>query len=268
MSWNPDYNLNMIDVSRHQGTPDWKEVKEKNPNIKAIFNRVSVGDYYLDNAFQTNYDNQIDAGFNVGVYFVVHPNTNFSGMQRKFREGLDGREPDAIVVDCEKAKHWTMPRISTVRSYTYDTFQWVTDEFPNATILNYTAKWYWVVWIGNVSWVNDYPIILASYPDVTAFTGYKQAKSFKDIESNLRYLQAFPLKPSYMTNVRGWQFSEKGQIAGIDTTSTDLDLLDPVLYNKIWEKESNQPEFNIDMAIDNINEILSEIQRNYKEKSE
>lgn len=264
MTWPREYNLHMIDLSKHQGTPDWNIVKQRNPDIKCIFNRVSVGDYYIDPAFQVNYDGQNNAGFDTGVYFVPHPNTSFVGMKEKFLAGLDGRKPKAIVVDCEKGKNWIMPSKARVIDYTYNTFDWVLREFPNAKILNYTAKWYWQEWIGNVSFTNEFPIIIASYPYVyDSYDGYRQAENFIEIIDALPHLNNFPLLPSYMTNVRGWQFSEKGRISGIDTSSTDLDLFDPVLYNEIWKEQPTQPSFDIDKAIQDISNILEEIRYNY-----
>ena len=60
-----------IDVSRYQGTINWGSVKADpfKPEFAAI--RATVGDYYSDPEYRTNYLAATNAGFIATAYHVI-----------------------------------------------------------------------------------------------------------------------------------------------------------------------------------------------------
>jgi lysozyme len=63
-----------IDVSHHQGTIDWKKVKEA--GVAYVFIKLTQGAGFLDPMFATNWQNANAAGLLCGPYHFYSPNEN------------------------------------------------------------------------------------------------------------------------------------------------------------------------------------------------
>ncbi|MED1954138.1 GH25 family lysozyme [Brevibacillus centrosporus] len=66
-------NIKIIDVSRHQGTIDWKKVATD--GVKGVFIKATEGIGYTDPLFRANVQGALAAGLKVGFYHYCRPET-------------------------------------------------------------------------------------------------------------------------------------------------------------------------------------------------
>ncbi|MGG0939851.1 glycoside hydrolase family 25 protein [Brevibacillus centrosporus] len=69
-------NIKIIDVSRHQGTIDWKKVATD--GVKGVFIKATEGIGYTDPLFRANVQGALAAGLKVGFYHYCRPETGNS----------------------------------------------------------------------------------------------------------------------------------------------------------------------------------------------
>ena len=102
-----------IDVSRWQGTIDWKKVKAteyKGAMLRAVGNRNGVP--YIDPTFEDNYANAKAAGLDVGVYYYTNASCEKLADQELavLRKALVGKEMTMpVAVDLESPSLAGMP---------------------------------------------------------------------------------------------------------------------------------------------------------------
>ena len=72
-----EYEIHGIDISKHQGTIDWKLVKhpDETKNIDFIFIRATYGDQ-KDKLYNINWQSATDLNFTIGAYHYYWPNKN------------------------------------------------------------------------------------------------------------------------------------------------------------------------------------------------
>lgn len=65
----------IIDVSKYQGTIDWKVVKQKNPKIEGVYIKATEGVGYVDPKFEKNATGASAAGLDIGFYHFATLNS-------------------------------------------------------------------------------------------------------------------------------------------------------------------------------------------------
>jgi lysozyme len=181
-----------VDVSRYQGEIDWKKVAAAGYKFAAI--RATVGDFYTDPRFYTNWTNAKKAGFLVVAYHVVVPYNYGDKQIHRYKDVLDGRENDLpVVLDIER--HDNMSD-AAVTHCIKDCIADVVLHFKRKPLI-YTARYFWKDHVLPSSDWAKYDLWVASYT-----TGA-------------------PIMPPGWTTWKIWQYSGTGKVPGV---SGDCDV--------------------------------------------
>jgi lysozyme len=181
-----------IDVSRWQGQIDWQRVKAG--GYRYAFIRATIGDGYVDPRFYANWSAARQAGLLLSAYHVITPNTDAAKQTRRFLDVLDDRAADLpLVIDVERRDGMGAPAITACVRNCARLLQEATARPP----IIYTARWYWNSNVLPDSGWRTYDLWVASYT------------------SN-------PIIPRDWKTWRFWQYSERGRVAGVSSTFTDL----------------------------------------------
>ena len=219
-----------IDISRYQGFIDW--VKVAAAGYKFAIIRCSVGNYYIDPTFESNWDGARAAGLQVGAYHVVRADNSAESQVLKLRGVLDGNDPKLIVLDAEvtptgmsqaaieRAHYWMVRR---------------TREFyvPRGTeVWIYTAAYWWNPNIGQQQWVveDGYPLWVAAYGD-NNFQGDNQP-DWAEVPTKLI--------PIGWTTYEAHQFMSRGRVPGI-IGNVDLDTMRENSFVRVWGQAAPPP---------------------------
>lgn len=181
-----------IDVSRYQGEIDWKKVAAAGYKYAAI--RATVGDFYTDPRFYTNWTNAKKAGFLVVAYHVVVPYNYGDKQIHRYKDVLDGRENDLpVVLDIERHDNISDAAIThCIRDCIAD----VVLHFKRKPLI-YTARYFWKDHVlPSTDWAK-YDLWVASYTT------------------------SAPIMPPGWTKWKFWQYTGSGKVSGI---SGDTDL--------------------------------------------
>lgn len=92
-----------VDVSEHQGTIDWQQVKDAGFEyaiLRVAYRGMTEGGLNVDSTFEQNYQGATAAGLKVGVYFFSQAITQEEAREEAqyVLDTLDGRELDYPVV--------------------------------------------------------------------------------------------------------------------------------------------------------------------------
>lgn len=93
------HNHNMTDANPTGDPIDFQAAW--NAGYRIWIGRATVGNYYKDPWFQRDFDAAGKVGFIRLAYHVNHPEQDTPSQIDNFKEALDGREPDGIVIDAE-----------------------------------------------------------------------------------------------------------------------------------------------------------------------
>lgn len=184
--------FNGIDVSHHNGDISWDRVAT-NTNIQFVYIKATEGYKHLDECFVYNTTHARKAGLKVGAYHLLTTRTSMATQFKYFADIVDRYEQDLIpVVDIEEDK---------VSSWTAKQKQDSIAKFLKIAEQHYGTP----------------PIIYCSHKF------YKSYLS-PDFDNNILFLARYS---SQQPTIQGdkhhdiWQFTEHGQIDGIDG---DVDL--------------------------------------------
>ena len=187
-----------IDVSNHQGDIDWETVK--NSGVEFAFIRIGFGHnreakIMEDEKFRQNLEGARNAGLNVGLYFYSYASEIWEAEEQAnwIVKTLNGEKIDLpIVFDYETWKSFPTYNINIVD------LNKVAKRFLDILHdngyegMNYSSKYYL-----NTIWnISEYPTWLAHYVS----------------------------KTNYDKNFKAWQFSNTGEVPGINGF-VDLDVL-------------------------------------------
>ena len=186
-----------IDVSAYQGEINWKRVAAA--GYRFAFIRATIGDNRTDSRFYVNWKGAGDAGLLVSAYHVVKPYQSPDSQINRFFDVLSGRKADLpLVLDVERKDNCSRETITTcVRNCLH-----MVEQRDGRKPIIYTAAW---CWNPNVlpspEWA-EYDLWVANYGVST------------------------PTLPHGWNEWKFWQYSESGNVPGIDTGTTDLDWFD------------------------------------------
>ena len=183
-----------IDVSRWQGEINWEMVAAAGYRFAVI--RATVGDYYTDPQFCVNWSGARDAGLLVSAYHVVRPDASADSQIDRFFDALGDRKADLpVVLDIEVSGGVSPADITACIRHCLQKVEQMHGRKP----IIYTAKWFWNYHVLPSSGWSEYDLWVANY-GVSA-----------------------PSLPAAWSGWKFWQYSEKGDVPGIGTGSTDLD---------------------------------------------
>lgn len=160
-----------IDVSKYQGTIDWKQVKDSGIDFAIL--RVGSWDNsgpYVDPTFEENYKNAIEAGLSVGAYFYTYAETEEEQNRELelFLDALSGKEfTYPVFVDVEANCLTGLDR-TTLSNL-------VKREMDILDQKGYTTGWYsYTNFVNNYidrSMLTGYPLWIADYRGYVGYTG-------------------------------------------------------------------------------------------------
>jgi lysozyme len=174
-----------IDVSRYEGDIDWKKVAAAGHKFAVL--RATVGDYYTDPTFYTNYANARKAGLLVSMYHVVVANRYADKQIARFFSVIGSRKSNfPLILDIERDDNVSnAANTACIR----DCISQIGKHDKRKPII-YTAKYYWKDHVLPVIDWSKYDLWVASY-DKTPY-----------------------LPPGWKT-WRFWQYSDTGKVPGI-----------------------------------------------------
>jgi GH25 family lysozyme M1 (1,4-beta-N-acetylmuramidase) len=200
-----------IDVSRWQREIDWGMVAAAGHRFAVI--RATVGNYYTDPRFYVNWEGARDANLLISAYHVVAPERPADSQVERLFDVLDGRSPDfPLVLDVELSRDLGPADITACVVACANLVQRADGRRP----IIYTARWFWDSNVLESSEWSDYDLWVAHY-------GVER-----------------PALPTGWDRWRIWQYSDHGQVPGIDT-ATDLNWFDGT-YADLLDYVSVEPE--------------------------
>lgn len=212
-----------IDISRWQGDIQWGLLPEK---YKYVVMRASIGNYYTDPRFEDYFDAVCDKGLVTGAYHVLRGDNDVESQLARFESAMNGRKPDMLVLDCEVA---VAPSNNILKRRTYWMMKKLDERWPTPVKLYYTAKGYWDANIGAtysgyrfdqfLLWVASYGTNDGNVPDTSRYPSIPDA--WKDVS------------PQWWM----WQYTSKGVVPGIPTTSVDLNGMREDFFAKLDAKK-------------------------------
>ncbi len=200
--------LQGMDVSRWQGTVDWK--KAKAAGIEFAFTRASVSDYYTDPMCLTNIQGMQDNGILWGAYMVLRDTETAKDQVDKFYESIGNNKPDLpVVMDCELRNTSPEAMMNTIEQVSN-----LVVHFDGRLPIYYSNLSY-TNYLGSPLWLSRHYLWIANYtnkpegPSDESITGY------------------FPAMPSMWNNkYLFWQWSadKNGLGEKYGAESADIDL--------------------------------------------
>jgi len=263
MSWpNLSESVLVLDVSIYQnryyntdtperGRIDFDELKKLNPEITGIISRAAGSWSGADPDFQHNYDKSGEAGFDQVAYVNQNPDKTWKWLLDEWKKAIGSRIPKAIVLDCESFGYPPKsPEVIT--SATQDNLKAIADTWPEAHIIDYTARWAWDShWVHG--WESDIYLWAAHWIYVVQEAGgdWRCAEHFDEITSVLPIDNGFtPVMPAGYSKDKlvGWQCSERGIIAPITKNlgdifapRVDLNFFKKIFWDMVFDKPISPP---------------------------
>ena len=93
-----------IDVSHHQGTINWKKVKQSQPNLEFVYVKCTEGKTYVDPKFKENAEGAATVGYKVGAYHYFRMTSSAHEQFDYFNAQMDAVHIELIpMVDVERS---------------------------------------------------------------------------------------------------------------------------------------------------------------------
>ncbi|SFJ42930.1 Copper amine oxidase N-terminal domain-containing protein [Paenibacillus sp. UNC496MF] len=225
-------NVNVIDVSHHQGIVDWDKVRAA--GVAGAFIKATEGTGFKDPAMATNAANAAAAGLKIGFYHYAHPETNDAEAEAQFFvariSGYKADFPHVLDVEGDASK------------------------VPSAQLTDWCAAW-----LQEVERLTGH--------DTMIYTGASFAKSYLG-----KRLGAWPLwiahygvnNPMDNPTWDEWavfQYTSTGSVSGI-AGSVDLDVMEEAFYQKYSGADAVKPYDDEDTIKVVVNDKLAAYGRN------
>jgi lysozyme len=156
-----------IDVSKHQGTINWEELK-KNTKIKFVYIKSTEGSDYVDPRYQENIRNARKHGFKVGSYHFLSTRSSAVTQFQNFLRTAKREEQDLLpIIDVEKLSPWTAQQLRD----SLKVFADLVEDYYGCKPLIYTSEKFFTKNLGRA--FSDYPLFIAKYNTSAPEIGYK-----------------------------------------------------------------------------------------------
>ena len=156
-----------IDVSKHQGTINWEELK-KNSKIKFVYIKSTEGSDYVDPKYQENIRNARKHGFKVGSYHFLSTRSSAVTQFQNFIRTAKREEQDLLpVIDVEKLSPWTAQQLRD----SLKVFADLVEDYYGCKPLIYTSEKFFTKNLGRA--FSEYPLFIAKYNTSPPEIGYR-----------------------------------------------------------------------------------------------
>jgi lysozyme len=175
--------LNGLDVSHFQGNIDWLQIAKG--GLSFAFVKATEGLHTFDAMFADNWKRMSGAGIIRGAYHFFHPELDGAGQARHFLatvQVVDGDMPP--VIDIELSNN--IPGTEIIKGVS--TWLDIVSKATNRKPIIYTGPSFWNSTMNDQ--FGDYPLWIAQYAES-------------------------PKIPKGWNDWTFWQYTEKGQIAGV-----------------------------------------------------
>ena len=237
-----------IDVSTYQGAIDFQQCEADGVKFAAI--RCTVGDYYTDQRFLTNWEGFGQTNIVRMPYLVVTPAWYDDGSHpvnagqhwQRFLDALDGIVPEIIVLDCELTRGMSAQYIANL----INDLIWMCEDFTGRMPVIYTRGEWWNS--------NTVPMVAFGQCDLWI------ARYNEHIEHPWEDNDLF--KPRDWDTWTFWQYSQEGVLPGIPDYNVDFDRFNGTLEDLlVWFDDPPPPpvEPPPDDTVDLIKEILDKL---------
>ena len=157
-----------IDVSKHQGTIDWEELK-KNSKIQLVYIKATEGSDYIDPKYKENIRNARRHGFKVGSYHFLTNRSSATSQFRNFVRNVNREEQDLLpVIDVEEVGRWSSVQLRD----SLKVFADLLEDYYGCKPVIYTSEKFFIKHLGRA--FSGYPLFIAKYNSTTQpEIGYK-----------------------------------------------------------------------------------------------
>ena len=155
-----------IDVSKHQGTINWAELK-KFSKIKFVYIKATEGADYIDPRYQENIRNAKMHGFKVGSYHFLSTKSSAVKQFQNFIKTAKREEQDLLpVIDVEKIRPWSSQQLRD----SLKVFADLLEDYYGCKPLIYTSEKFFTTNLGRA--FANYPLFIAKYSNVAPNINY------------------------------------------------------------------------------------------------
>ncbi len=156
-----------IDVSKHQGTINWEELK-KNPHIKYVYIKATEGSDYVDPRYKENIRNARKYGFKVGSYHFLTNRSSARAQFQNFVRNANRDEQDLLpIIDVEVCKQWSSQQLRD----SLKVFADLLEDYYGCKPMIYTSERFFTKHLGRA--FAEYPLFIAKYNSNQPNIGYK-----------------------------------------------------------------------------------------------
>ena len=156
-----------IDVSKHQGSINWEELK-KYSKIKFVYIKSTEGSDYVDPKYQENIRNARKHGFKVGSYHFLSTRSSAVTQFQNFIRVAKREEQDLLpVIDVEKLSPWTSQQLRD----SLKVFADLVEDYYGCKPLIYTSEKFFTKHLGRA--FSEYPLFIAKYNTSAPEIGYR-----------------------------------------------------------------------------------------------
>ena len=156
-----------IDVSKHQGTINWEELR-KNSKIKFVYIKATEGSDYTDPLYRENIRNARKHGFKVGSYHFLSTKSSVTRQFQNFITVAKREEQDLLpVIDVERITPWSSQQLRD----SLKVFADLLEDYYGCKPLIYTSEKFFTKHLGRA--FADYPLFIAKYSSSQPNIGYK-----------------------------------------------------------------------------------------------
>lgn len=190
-----------IDVSYHQGTIDWTKVKSS--GVEFVMLRIGY-DYSMDTKFTTYLAGAKSVGLDIGVYFYSYADNVQDAINEAkncvtWLDQYPATFSYPIVYDAEESK---------ISSFAADACAAFCEVLSDSG--------YYPMIYANTNWLNNVITPLSKVSHIEFWqANYRTSYSGKTPAECAAYAENRPALNSYNSNVRMWQCTDGGSVAGI-----------------------------------------------------
>lgn len=156
-----------IDVSKHQGSINWAQLKEHS-KIKFVYIKATEGSDYVDPRYKENIYNARKNGFKVGSYHFLSTKSSVTTQFRNFITNAKREEQDLLpVIDVEVTGRWSSQQLRD----SLKVFADLLEDYYGCKPLIYTSEKFFTKHLGRA--FADYPLFIAKYNTSQPNIGYR-----------------------------------------------------------------------------------------------
>ena len=156
-----------IDVSKHQGTINWEQLKEHS-KIKFVYIKATEGSDYIDPRYKENIRNARKHGFKVGSYHFLSTKSSVYTQFQNFVTNAKREEQDLLpLIDVEVTGRWSSQQLRD----SLKVFADLVEDYYGCKPMIYTSEKFFTKHLGRA--FAEYPLFIAKYSANQPNIGYR-----------------------------------------------------------------------------------------------